>query len=139
MDNRTIVASGIFNIIHKGPLEYLRKAKALGNYLIVLIDSDRKAMESKGYIALDEETRATIIEDLKYVNEAIVIDCPVSVALEELALYIDVFAKGGDRTLDNIPQDEIDVCKKYGIEIITGLGEKIDASSDIYRRIREHE
>ncbi len=42
----------------------------------------------------------------------------------------DVFAKGGDRTIDNLPQDEIETCKRLGIKLITGVGgEKIQSSS----------
>jgi len=130
---KVVVASGIFNILHRGHLEYLRMAKALGDILIVLVDSDRKTIENKGYLALDEEARVDIISELKCVDIAKIIDISVAEALE--LIKPDIFCKGGDRTLETLPQEEINACQKNGIEIVTGLGDKINSSSELYKKV----
>ena len=129
-----VVASGVFSYIHQGHLEYLRKAKELGDKLIVLVDGDKKALSNKGYVGLNQDARANIISEFRCVDGVIITDMPVSYWLE--LIKPDIFAKGGDRTIDNLPQDEIDVCKKYNIEIVCGLGEKINSSSEINKRIK---
>jgi len=44
------------------------------------------------------------------------------------------FAKGGDRTPDNMPHGEIEVCKELGIELVYGIGDRVDSSQDIVKR-----
>jgi|WetSurMetagenome_2_1015567.scaffolds.fasta_scaffold364616_2 cytidyltransferase-like protein len=132
-----IVASGVFNIIHKGHVEYLKKAKELGGFLIVLIDGNDKTIKNKGYIYLNENEKEYIIKELKCVDEVRIINDPVSTILEQIKP--DIFAKGGDRIICNLPKDEIDVCEKYNIKIICGLGEKINSSSNIYQKINMNE
>ena len=47
-----------------------------------------------------------------------------------------IFAKGGDRTPENMPQSEIDICKKIGCKIVYGVGgKKIGSSSEVVDRI----
>lgn len=127
---KKIVASGFFDPLHKGHIEYLRKAKALGDYLIVLINTNEATQRKKGYYFMTLEERMEIVRSLKFVDEVVTAkddDGTVAVSLSEIRP--DIFAKGGDRTIDNLPQQEIDVCKKNSIDIITGLGEKIQSSS----------
>jgi cytidyltransferase-like protein len=114
---------------HCGHLECLKKAKELGDYLLVFVDSDRKAVLKKGFIIMSENERAEIIRNIKCVDEVIIIDTSIAEALEKYSDKINVFAKGGDRIIENLPLEEIEVCEKYNIEIICGLGDKIQASS----------
>ena len=133
MDKKIVCTSGFFNPVHYGHIEILKLAKELGDYLLVFVDSDNKAIKKKGYSFMPEKERLEIIKSIKYVDEAIIVDCSVSEALEKYKPHI--FAKGGDRDILNLPQSELDVCKKYNIEIITGLGDKIQASSDLIDNI----
>jgi len=51
-------------------------------------------------------------------------------SVETLRVYKpDIWAKGGDRTPDNMLQSEIDVCKEIGCEIVYGVGDKLNSSS----------
>jgi D-beta-D-heptose 7-phosphate kinase/D-beta-D-heptose 1-phosphate adenosyltransferase len=129
----TVLASGCFDCLHIGHLEYLRLAKRLGDYLIVAVDSDRKVYQKKGYIFIPEEQRAEIIRELKFVNEVNIIDIPVADAL--IDIRPNVFAKGGDRDLSTIPK-EIEICNQYRIRIVTGLGDKKESSSNLINRIK---
>lgn len=129
---KKIVASGFFDPLHKGHIEYLRKAKALGDYLIVLVNTNKAAQRKKGYYFMTLEERMEIVRSLKFVDEVFTAkDDDGTVAASLFEIRPDIFAKGGDRTLNNLPQQEIDVCKKYDIEIITGLGEKIQSSNNL--------
>jgi glycerol-3-phosphate cytidylyltransferase-like family protein len=57
-------------------------------------------------------------------------DCSRMLAL----MKPDVFAKGGDRTPDNMPAREIEVCERYGIKIVYGVGERVESSSALVER-----
>jgi glycerol-3-phosphate cytidylyltransferase-like family protein len=70
--------------------------------------------------------------NIKWVDEVIVVDTSIAEALEQHKP--NVFAKGGDRTVENLPSEEIEVCKKYGIDIVCNLGDKIQSSSELVER-----
>ena len=86
------------------------------------------------------EERKEILESLEDVDEVFVsIDEDKSVCKSLEAVKPDIFAKGGDRYVYEIP--ETPICKKFGIEIIDGVGEKIESSSNItgIKEIKENE
>jgi cytidyltransferase-like protein len=133
----TVVASGYFDPLHVGHIEYLELAKALGDKLIVLINSDEAAIRKKGRAFMSQADRMKIVGALRCVDEVVPAqdeDGSVWRSLEELKP--NIFAKGGDRTVDNLPQEELNVCKKHGIKIVCGLGEKIASSSELYQSAR---
>lgn len=81
---------------------------------------------------LDE--RKKILEAIKYVDEVFVsIDDDLTVCKSLEAVKPDIFAKGGDRFKEEIPETEI--CRKLGIKIVDGLGEKIQSSRNFYENI----
>jgi rfaE bifunctional protein nucleotidyltransferase chain/domain len=126
----TVVASGYFDPLHIGHIEYLELAKALGDKLIVIVNTDRAAIRKKGRAFMPEADRMKIVAALRCVDEVVLAkddDGSVWKSLEEIKP--DIFAKGGDRTPDNLPQVELDVCNSNGIEIVCNLGEKIASSS----------
>ena len=45
----------------------------------------------------------------------------------------DIFAKGAEYTLDNIPESELAVCREIGCKVVTGVGERLNCSSKYYR------
>lgn len=132
--NQIIVAtSGYFDPLHVGHVEYLRKAKALGDKLIVIVNNDKQAVLKKGYEFMPFAERVEIVKSLKFVDEVFLsIDEDKSVCKSLEAVKPDIFAKGGDRLSTNIPEAEI--CKKLGIKIADGLGNKIQSSSDLVEK-----
>ena len=125
-----VVASGFFDPIHLGHIEYLRKAKELGDKLIVIVNNDRQTVMKKGKEFMPFEERLEIVKSLKFVDEVfscIDEDLSVCKSLEKLKPHI--FAKGGDRFSHEIPEGKI--CKELGIQIIDGLGAKIQSSSSL--------
>lgn len=136
---KTIVASGFFDPLHSGHLEYLSKAKDLGDYLIVLVNSNEAAQRKKGFYFMDQAERMKIIQSLKFVDEVLLaIDHDGTVATSLQQIKPAIFAKGGDRTIDNLPIEEITVCQTCHIEIVTGLGHKIQSSSNLINNYRHN-
>lgn len=136
-EKQTIVAaSGYFDPIHIGHIEYLELAKKLGDKLIVIINSDHQAKLKKGQPFMPQEERAKIVAALKCVDEIFIsIDKDPSVCKSLWALKPDIFAKGGDRNTGNIPENE--VCKENNIKLVDGLGEKIQSSSDLIKNVNK--
>ena len=132
---KAIIVSGYFNPLHKGHLEYLNQAKSIADKLIVIVNNDhqRELKESKAF--QDEEERVIIISNLKAVDEVVLsIDQDRTVC--ETIIYISekfgndydlAFANGGDQNNDSSP--EAPICNELGINLIDGLGEKIQSSS----------
>lgn len=131
-----IVASGYFDPIHVGHIEYLKKAKELGGKLIVIVNNDKQAFLKKGFSFMNENERMEIVKNIKHVDEVFLSideDSTVCKSLEKLKP--DIFAKGGDRNSSNIPESTI--CKKHNIQIIDGLGEKIQSSSNLVSGVKK--
>tara|TARA_Y100001968_G_scaffold85402_1_gene76510 strand:+ start:727 stop:1134 length:408 start_codon:yes stop_codon:yes gene_type:complete len=127
---KRVVTSGYFDPLHVGHLECLELAKELGDKLIVIINSDFQAKLKKGKSFMNEKDRMKIISALKCVDEVFLsIDKDKSQCESLKYLKPDIFAKGGDRTSDEIP--EAKVCRDFNIKIIDGLGEKIRSSSEL--------
>lgn len=55
--------------------------------------------------------------------------------LSDMNLKPDIFAKGGDRVPDNMPQNEIEVCDRLGIEIVYGCGDNLNSSSNLVQKV----
>ena len=127
---KRVVTSGYFDPLHVGHLECLELAKKLGDKLIVIVNSDFQAKLKKGKSFMNEKDRMKIVSALKCVDEVFLsIDKDKSQCESLKYLKPDIFAKGGDRTSDEIP--EAKVCRDFNIKIIDGLGEKIRSSSEL--------
>ena len=140
MKPKAIIVSGYFNPLHKGHLELFTKAKNKGDALWVIVNSDlqRKLKGSKAF--MDEDERLIIVKAIGIVDKVLVsIDkdktqCASlsSLAKEYSADYDLFFANGGDQNNGSIP--ELSICKELGIELIEGLGEKIQSSSWLLKK-----
>tara|TARA_A100001201_G_scaffold51829_1_gene51351 strand:+ start:9849 stop:10283 length:435 start_codon:yes stop_codon:yes gene_type:complete len=127
--NTVVVASGYFDPIHVGHIEYLEKARALGDKLIVVVNNDKQAKLKKGKSFMPVEDRIKIVSSLNMVDDVFkALDVDETVTLSLAFLRPDIFAKGGDRSSDEIPEGP--VCHNLGIQIVDGLGEKIRSSSE---------
>ncbi len=127
-----VVTSGYFDPLHVGHIECLELAKELGDKLVVIVNNDWQAALKKGKSFMKEEDRLKIVSSLKCVDEVYLsIDKDRSVCESLRDISPDVFAKGGDRTSDEIP--EAVVCREKNIKIVDGLGDKIRSSSLIVK------
>tara|TARA_B100000965_G_scaffold405126_2_gene437999 strand:- start:3005 stop:3430 length:426 start_codon:yes stop_codon:yes gene_type:complete len=140
MKQKGIIVSGYFNPLHIGHIEYFKKSKYFGDKLFVIVNNDfqRKLKGSKEFMFEDE--RVSIIKELQIVNEVFLsVDKDSSVSMTIKKVYdkhnrnFDLFfANGGDQTNEEIP--EIKICNKLGIELIDGLGNKIQSSSWLLKK-----
>ena len=125
-----VAVSGYFDPIHVGHIEYLKLAKQLGDKLVVIVNNDFQARIKKGKSFMNERDRVEIVASLKFVDEVFLsIDRDLSVCKSLEFIQPNIFANGGDRKLDEIPETRI--MKKYGIKMVDGLGIKIRSSSDL--------
>ena len=100
---RLVFTNGVFDLLHVGHVRYLEQARALGDSLLVAINSDRTVRELKGpdRPVFDQAERAEILAALRCVDYVTVFDniSPRSLIRE---LLPDVLVKGGDYQLDQI-------------------------------------
>ena len=135
---KVVVVSGYFNPIHKGHIELFNKAKSHGDKLWVIVNNDlqRKLKDSNRF--MNEDERLLIVSNLKMVDFSIIsVDEDRTVSETLRVLYTKsissdpkqrlIFANGGDQTNESIPESSI--CNRLNIEMIDGLGDKIQSSS----------
>lgn len=135
MKKKAVIVSGYFNPIHKGHLEYFFNAKALGDELIVIVNNDRQRTLKGSKEFQNEDERLLIVSNMKTVDKAILsidedrtVCATLKLIAEKYGYEFELaFANGGDQNNDTIPERSI--CLEVGIELIDGLGEKIQSSS----------
>jgi D-glycero-beta-D-manno-heptose 1-phosphate adenylyltransferase len=100
---RLVFTNGVFDLLHIGHVRYLAQARALGDALLVAINSDRTVRELKGpgRPVFDQGERAEILAALRYVDYVTIFD-DISPRTLIAKLLPDVLVKGGDYQLDEI-------------------------------------
>jgi D-beta-D-heptose 7-phosphate kinase/D-beta-D-heptose 1-phosphate adenosyltransferase len=141
MKKKAVIVSGYFNPIHKGHLEYFNNAKAIADELFVIVNNDhqRALKDSKEFQG--EEERTFIVSNIRAVDQSILSvdeDRTVCATLEKIVKeygdsYELAFANGGDQNNDTIPERSI--CEKMDIALIDGLGDKIQSSSWLLKKL----
>lgn len=135
---KVVAVAGAFDPLHIGHLEHLRAAMDLGEHLVVLLNPDSDLIRKKGFAFMAFAERREILLELRCVDEVREITDGDGTCARTLAwLDPDTFAKGGDRIETNMPQNELDVCREKGIEVVYGVGGgKIQSSSKLVRAAR---
>ena len=143
MSNRRkkVAVTGGFDPFHDGHLDHVVKAMQLGDHLIVIVARDSQLITKKGYYYIPFEARKTIVSlvikgllgEYRCTSFEVVenID-PGITSSETIRTYRpDILAKGGDRTADNMPLDEITVCNEIDCQVVYGVGDLLNSSSRI--------
>ena len=111
-----VTTNGCFDILHVGHVRYLEKTKTFGDYLIVLLNSDKSVKSIKGPSrpVNNEMDRAEILSALRCVDYVVLFDedSPRNL-LDEMKP--DVYTKGADYTMEPLP--EADIMKKNGTRV----------------------
>lgn len=128
------IVSGGFDPIHEGHIEMIRASAAQSDGVILLLNSDNWLCRKKGKNFMNFNTRKVICENLKGVVEVLSFNDDDNTACDGIrrvrALYPQaelVFANGGDRTKENIP--ETGICQKYNVSLEFGVGGENKANS----------
>lgn len=93
---KKVITYGTFDLLHIGHINILKRAKELGNYLIVAVSSDEFNAVKGKKAHFSTEERVNIIKSIKYVNE-VIIENSWEQKVEDIKKYnIDVFVMGSD-------------------------------------------
>lgn len=107
-DQKVVFTNGCFDILHAGHVRYLQTARAEGDCMIVGLNSDASVQRLKGpeRPINHQEDRAEVLAGLTAVDYIVIFDEPTA---EELIREIqpDIYAKGGDYSLDRLPEAKI--------------------------------
>jgi cytidyltransferase-like protein len=127
-----VCVSGYFDPLHVGHIEYFKKSKALvpNSKLMVIVNNDNQARLKKGKEFMPDDQRIEIIKELRCVDivvKSIDTDRTVCKTLSTVEPQPQYFCNGGDQFNNIIPEREI--CVSKGIELVDGLGDKIQSSS----------
>jgi cytidyltransferase-like protein len=130
---KIILCTGGFDPLHSGHIEYFREAKKLGDVLIVGINSDDWLARKKGRPFMKFKDRQSIIRSLKMVDGTVEFndsDDTAKNAIQKVRLNYPsdtiIFANGGDRTKENIPEMDI---KDSNLEFAFSVGGTIKLNS----------
>ncbi len=131
---RIVFANGCFDVLHVGHVRYLEAAKALGDLLIVGINSDEQTsrLKGQGRPLMSADQRAEIISSLEAVDFVTIFAEPTVEQLL-LALKPDIHAKGTDYTEESVP--ERDVVRSFGGRVAIVGDPKDHSSSEVIERI----
>jgi cytidyltransferase-like protein len=134
-----IAVSGGFDPLTIGHVRYIQEAAKLGTRLTVILNTDNFLFKKKGYVFMDYHERKEVIEAIKGVDDVFMcIDLDDTVRKSLQVLRPNIFAKGGDRTVANIP--EYGVCREEGIRVVFGIGgsDKPQSSSWLCEKVAKH-
>ncbi|MDG2146827.1 MAG: adenylyltransferase/cytidyltransferase family protein [Flavobacteriaceae bacterium] len=132
---KAIIVSGYFNPLHKGHIDYFKSAKGKADFLIVILNNDRQRALKRSKEFMLEDERAIILRELRVIDEVFIsvdTDKTVCKSIEKVNSIFSkkfklFFGNGGDQ--NNKTSPEVPVCNRLGIELIDGLGSKIQSSS----------
>jgi len=132
--SRIVLANGCFDVLHVGHIRYLEAAKALGDLLIVGVNSDEQTRRLKGdgRPLVPQDQRAQIVSALEAVDFVTIFEEPTVKKLL-LAIKPDVHAKGTDYTEDMVP--ERDVVRSFGGRVAIVGDPKNHSSSEIIDKV----
>ena len=139
---KVILVSGGFAPVHKGHLEMIESASELAEEVWVILNNDFWLRQKKGKSFMKEEEREYIMSRIKGVTKTFV--CRPRNASDQTVcdgIYSAInyyrrnydgelsmaFGNGGDRGQGNVPEE--DYCDGYGIDMVWGLGDKVQSSS----------
>lgn len=125
----TVCVSGGFDPLHIGHLRYIQNAARYGDVTVIL-NSDDWLRRKKGFVFMPWEERCELIRAYSFVTDVVPVDDSDGTVCKALMqIRPTYFAKGGDRTHNNTPEQE--TCGHLGIEMLWGIGgdDKLQASS----------
>jgi rfaE bifunctional protein nucleotidyltransferase chain/domain len=129
-----VFANGCFDVLHVGHIRYLQGARALGDFLVVGLNSDVsvRRLKGPGRPLMPENERAEILAALSCVDYLVIFNEPTAERLLR-ALRPDIHCKGSDYTEDNVPERE--VVLSYGGRVAIVGDPKDHSTRDLIKEI----
>ncbi len=130
---KTVMVSGNFDPFHYGHLDYIKKASELGEVMCI-ISSDSQVVEKKGSVNEPAAERAMILHyvlrgiDIRHWVRINIWDKTTMVAEALRAIKPDIFCRGSDKAIDDMPLEEKMACDELGIEIVHVEGRIVHGS-----------
>lgn len=138
---RIVLTNGYFDLLHIGHLRYLQDARALGDVLIVGVNTDSTATRSKGPLrpVIPQDERAELVAGLACVDYAMLFSDDTAIGLVDV-LQPQIYVKGGDYGEGRTPLPEADAVRNHGGEVvILPLVADHSTTSLIERIVRLHQ
>ena len=134
---RVVFTNGCFDILHRGHVEYLRKAKALGDVLVVGVNTDSSVRRIKGANrpVIDESDRAFVLAALASVDYVCLFNEDTPYELIR-ALVPDILVKGADWAIEKVVGRDIVEAAGGSVQTIQFLPDR--STTGILERIRKH-
>lgn len=135
-NKKVVFTNGCFDIVHSGHVDYLNKAKDLGDILVIGLNSDRSVREIKGEKRpiVNQEERAFVLKNLKCVDYVILFDEPTPKEIID-KIIPDILIKGGDWAIENIVGRE--VVEANGGEVKTIQFVTFQSTTNIIKKVLE--
>ncbi len=116
---RLVVTNGCFDLLHRGHVTYLESARNLGDALLLGLNADASVRELKGAQrpVNSEADRASVIASLESVSGVCIFPERTAEKFLELA-QPDIYAKGGDYTIDSLNKDERRMVERFGGKVV---------------------
>jgi D-beta-D-heptose 7-phosphate kinase/D-beta-D-heptose 1-phosphate adenosyltransferase len=135
---RVVWTNGCFDILHVGHITYLMTARERGSVLVVGLNSDAsvRAIKGENRPVINEQDRATVLAALECVDYLVLFDDKTPLRLLD-TLRPDVYAKGGDYTIDTIVQEERRLVESYNGEIAIIPGVPGHSTTNIIEKVIE--
>ncbi len=125
-------------------MNLIREAKRLGDFLVVIVNNDAQVKLKGSVPFMAEQERMEIVKDIKHVDAVFLSvdkDLPIAQSLKKIAQQYKgelIFAKGGDRNFDNLPETEKEVCKEFNITVVNNVGGgKVQSSSWLLKNTKQ--
>ncbi len=131
-----VTTNGCFDVLHVGHLRYLQAAQELGDLLVVGLNSDAsvRALKGENRPLVPEDERAELLAGLGCVDYVTIFsELEPGPLLSQLKP--DIHVKGGDYTIDQLPERE--VVEAHGGKVIVGLNVPGKSTTDLIQVIRE--
>ncbi|MBR6297866.1 MAG: D-glycero-beta-D-manno-heptose 1-phosphate adenylyltransferase [Candidatus Gastranaerophilales bacterium] len=136
-NKKTVFTNGCFDIIHIGHVRYLKASKQCGDILIVGLNSDSSVKKLKGDSrpVNNQNDRAEILSEFNFVDYVIIFD-------ENSPAYLldrikpDIYTKGADYTMDNLPEAPVVIKNNIEVHFINFVEGK--STTNILNKIRQN-
>jgi cytidyltransferase-like protein len=128
-----VMVSGGFDPLHSEHVDHFKKAKKLGDKLVVVVDGDGFLIRKKGAAFMPIRDRVAIIRELRCVDKVVAMKRNATSAAEGiLSVKPDIIAKGGSYTsIHEFDKEEQDAIKKIGGKVVFGVGGGTSRSSSM--------